>query len=64
MTTHEYFCIILVESTLVVANGRHVFDHDRMVWMLVRLVENVVGCDHVVDDIALADLLASELLLR
>ena len=55
--------IVLVESTLIVTNSRHVLDHDGVVRVLILLVEDSVGGNHVIDDVGLGDLLGAELLL-
>lgn len=64
VATHEDLGIVLVESALVVADGRHVLDDDGVVGVLAGGVEHVVGLDHVVDHVGLGDLLGAELLLR
>lgn len=70
MAAHEDLSIVLVQSALVVADGGHVLDDDAVVRVLlgaglgVLLIEDVVGGDHVIDNVALADLLAAELLRR
>lgn len=63
MTIQEDLGIVLIKGTLVVANSGHVLDDDAMVWVLAVLVKNVVGGDHVIDDIGLGDFLGAELLL-
>ena len=63
VTTHEDLGIVLVQSTLVVTDGGHVLDDDSVVGVLVLLVENVVGSNHVINDVGLGDLLGAELLL-
>ncbi len=67
--------VVLVDRALRVAHGGDVLDHDDVVGVLAladgdalradsgRLVEQAVRVDHVVDDAALADLLAPELAL-
>eukprot|EP00053_Salpingoeca_punica_P013417 m.121411 g.121411 ORF g.121411 m.121411 type:complete len:543 (-) comp16203_c1_seq1:553-2181(-) len=58
---HEDLGAVLVEGALAVADGRYVLDDDDVVRVLLRLVEDVVGGHHVVDDVGLADLLGAEL---
>ena len=53
MAAEEDLGVVLVERTLVVANGRHVLDDDGVVGVLAFLVQDVVGGDHVVDDVGL-----------
>lgn len=64
MATEEDLAIILVECTLVVANSRHILDDDAMIGMLTRLIQHGVSSDHIINNIALGDLLGAELLLR
>lgn len=64
MTAHENFRVILIQSTLVVTNARHVLDHNTVVGVLILLIQDVVGSNHVIDNIGLGDLLGAELLLR
>ena len=63
VTAAEDLGVVLVEGALVIADGRHVLDHDGVVGVLALLVENRVGGDHVVDDVGLGNLLGAELLL-
>lgn len=63
VTTHEDLGIVLVKSTLVVSDSRHVLDDNAVVGVLALLVQNVVGLNHVVHDVGLGDLLGAELLL-
>jgi len=64
MTSHEDFSIVLIQSTLVVANSRHVFNDDSVIWMLALLVQHGVGFNHVINNIGFGDFLGAELLLR
>lgn len=64
VAAHEDLGVVLVEGALVVADGGHVLDHDRVVGVLAGGVEHIVGLDHVVDHVGLGDLLGAELLLR
>lgn len=64
MTSHEDLSIVLIESTLVVADSWHVLDDDGVIWVLALLVENVVGLNHIIDNVGLGDLLGAELALR
>lgn len=64
MAVEEDLRIVLVKGALVVANSRHVLDNDAVIGVLAVLVQDVVGSDHVIDDVRLRDLLGSELLLR
>jgi hypothetical protein len=63
VAAHEDLCVVLVQGTLVVSDSWHVLDDDAVIWVLALLVENVVGSDHIVDNIRLGDLLGAELLL-
>ena len=63
MTTHEDLGVVLIQSTLVITNGRHVLDDDGVVRVFVLLVEHTVCRNHVIDDVGLGDLLGAELLL-
>lgn len=63
VSAHEDLGIVLVKGTLVVGDGRHVLDDDTVVGVLVLLVQDRVGLDHVVDDVGLGNLLGAELLL-
>ena len=63
VTTHEDLGIVLIQSTLVVTNSRHVLDNDSVIRVLTLLVEHIVCRNHVIDDIGLGDLLGAELLL-
>lgn len=64
MATEEDLSVVLIKSTLVVANGGHVLDDNAVVGVLALLVQNVVSLDHVIHDIGLGDFLGAELLLR
>lgn len=64
MTAHEDLSIVLVQSTLVITDSRHVLDDDGVIRVLALLVEDGVGLDHVVNDVGLGDFLGAELLLR
>jgi hypothetical protein len=64
MAAHEDLGVILVESTLVIANRWHVLDDDAVVWMLALLVQLGIGSDHIIDNIGLGDLLGAELPVR
>lgn len=63
VATAEDLGIILVQSTLVVSDSRHVLDDDGVVRVLALLVEDRVGSNHVVNYIGLGDLLGAELLV-
>lgn len=63
MSSHENLRIVLIQRTLVVANGRHVLDDDCVVRMLALLVKHSVGFNHVIDNVGLGNLLGAELLL-
>lgn len=63
VATHEDLSVVLIQSTLVVADSRHVLDDDSVVGVLILLIENVVGRDHVIHNVGLGDLLRAELLL-
>ena len=75
-TAAENLRVVLVDSTLGVTNSRDVLDHNNVIRVLALrllrtlggtsvgwLIQEMVGGDHVVDDTALADLLALELTL-
>ena len=64
MATHKDLSVVLVESSLVVADGWHVLDHNAVVGMLSILVEDVIRFNHIVYDARLGDLLGAKLLLR
>src|SRR5277367_1373988 len=64
MTAHEDLSIILIQGTLVVTNGWHIFDDHGVVGMLAFLVKDRIGFDHVINNIGLGDLLGTELPLR
>lgn len=64
VTAHENLRVVLIQSTLVVTNARHVLDHNTVVGVLILLVQDVVGSNHVIDYIGFGDLLGTELLLR
>lgn len=61
VATHEDLGVVLVQSTLVVTDSRHVLDDNSVVRVLVLAVQDVVGSNHVVDDVGLGDLLGAEL---
>lgn len=63
MTAHENLGVVLIQSALVVADGRHVLDDDTVVRVLARAVQDGVGLNHVVDNVGLRDLLGAELAL-
>jgi hypothetical protein len=63
VAAHEDLGVVLVEGALVVTNSGHVLDDDGVVGVLTLLVQDVVGLDHVVDDVGLGDLLGAELAL-
>jgi len=64
VATQEDLAVVLIHGTLRVADGRDVLDDDDVVGVFAGLVEDGVGLDHVVDDVALGDLLGAELALR
>ena len=64
VAVEEDLRVVLVKSALVVSNSRHVLDDDAVVGVFAFLVQNVIGSDHVIDDVGLGDLLGAELLLR
>lgn len=64
MATEEDLSVVLIKSTLIVANSGHVLDDNAVVGVLALLVQNVVSRDHVIHDIGLGDFLGAELLLR
>ncbi|KAI6768308.1 hypothetical protein HG530_006317 [Fusarium avenaceum] len=63
MAAHENLGVVLVESTLVVSDSRHVLDDNAVVGVLALLVKDVVGLNHVINNVRLGDLLRAELLL-
>mmetsp|Transcript_48962 Transcript_48962/g.123168 ORF Transcript_48962/g.123168 Transcript_48962/m.123168 type:complete len:512 (+) Transcript_48962:227-1762(+) len=62
LATHEDLGGVLVHGTLAVTDVREVLDHNAVIRMLSGLVEDRVRGDHVVDHVALRDLLGAELL--
>ena len=64
MTTHEDLSVILIKSTLVVANSRHILDDDSVIGMFTFLVEDGISLNHIVDDVRFGNFLGAELLLR
>jgi hypothetical protein len=63
MAAHEDFGIILIESTLVVANCWHVLDDNSVIWVFTLLIKHSVGFNHVINNVGFGDLLGTELLL-
>lgn len=63
MSTKENLRIVFIECTLVVTDGWHVLDYNAVIWVLAFLVKDVVGSNHVINNIGLGDLLGTELLL-
>lgn len=63
VTAEEDLSIVLIKSTLVVADSGHVLDDNGVVGLLAGGVENGVGLHHVVNDVGLGDLLGAELSL-
>ena len=63
VTTKENVAEVLIKSTLVVSDGGHILDDDGVVGVLALLVEDVVGLNHIINDVGLRDLLGAELLL-
>jgi hypothetical protein len=63
MSSHEDLSIVLIQSALVVANGRHVLDDDCVVRVLALLVKYSVSFNHVINNIGLGNLLGTELFL-
>jgi hypothetical protein len=61
VAAHEDFSIVLVQGTLIVTNSRHVLDDNTVIWVLPLLVENVIGSNHVVDNVGFGNLLGAEL---
>ena len=74
-TTTEDLRVVLVNGALGIPDSRNIFNHDNVVGMLALanrdafgsnlrgLIQKAVSINHVVDDAALADLFAPELLL-
>jgi hypothetical protein len=62
VTSHKDLSVVLIHSTLVVSNSGHVLDDDGVVGVLILLVKDGVGGDHVVNNVGLGDLLGTELL--
>ena len=60
----EDFGVVLVKSTLVVANSRHILDDNAVIRVLAFLVQDIIGSNHVVNNVGLRDLLGTELFLR
>ena len=63
VATHENLSIVLIQSTLVIGNSRHVLDNNAVVRVLAVLVQDRVGLHHVVNNVRLGNLLGAELLL-
>lgn len=63
MTAHEDLSVILIQGTFGIPNSRHVLDDHGVVRVFSFLVQDIVGFNHIINDIALADLLASESLM-
>ena len=63
VSTAEDLGVVLVQSALVVADSGHVLDDDGVVGMLLLIVEDLVGSNHVVNHVGLGNLLGAELLL-
>jgi hypothetical protein len=63
VTVQEDLRIVLIKSTLVVSDSGHVLDDDAVIGVLAILVQDVVGSNHVIDNVGLGDLLGAELLL-
>jgi hypothetical protein len=64
VATHEDLSVVLVKSTLVVTDSRHVLDDNGVVGVLTLPVKNSVCSNHVVNNVGLGNLLGAELLLR
>jgi hypothetical protein len=64
VAAHKDLARVLVHGALAVADVRHVLDDNHVVGMLVLGVQHAVGRHHVVDDVALGDLLGAELARR
>lgn len=60
MTTHKDLSVVFVQGTLGIPKSRHVLDDHGVVWVFSFLIQDIVGFYHVIDNIALADLLAPE----
>lgn len=60
MAAHEDFSVILIQGTLGIPNSWHVFDDHGVIRVFPFLVQDIVGLNHVINDVAFADLLASE----
>lgn len=63
MAAQENLGVVLVQRTLVVADSRHVLNHDSVIRVFALLIQDRVRLDHIVDDIALGNLLGPELAL-
>lgn len=64
VTTKEDLGVVLIKSTLVIADCGHVLDDDSVVGVLAFLVQDSVGSNHIIDNVRLGNLLRTELLLR
>lgn len=53
MSTHEDLSVVLVQSTLVVSDSRHVLDDNAVVGVLALLVQDRVSLNHVINNIGL-----------
>lgn len=64
VTSQENFGVVLVKGTFAVTDGWHILDDNGVIRVFAFLVQNVVGSNHVVNDIGFGDLLGTELLMR
>jgi len=62
VTTHEDAGSVFIEGALGILDVRDVLDDDAVIRVFVLAVEDAVGADHIVDDVALGDFLGAELL--
>lgn len=63
VATKEDLGVVFIEGTLVITHGGHVLDNNGVVGVLILVVEDVIGSDHVIHDVGFGDLLGAELLL-
>jgi ammonia channel protein AmtB len=63
VSSHKDFTVVFVQSTLGVSDSRHILDDHGVIGVFSFLVQNIVCLDHIINNIALANLFASESLL-
>mmetsp|Transcript_22684 Transcript_22684/g.52428 ORF Transcript_22684/g.52428 Transcript_22684/m.52428 type:complete len:201 (+) Transcript_22684:1659-2261(+) len=61
LSTHEDLRSVLIHRTLRVCHIWHILDHHNMIGMFILFKQNTVRSNHIIHNIRLGDLLASEL---